>query len=184
VAGESSAWTHCSGAIYGSVPRRSRGVCPGCKRYATSKSTRTGIPPRKRILAGLISRWMYSWACRWTNAAQTCRLAFSASGIGSCRLGEASSSSYKDGPCKYSCTRNSFALQTTDFFGVGRELGQEDLTREGTEISRAPDLVQLGDAAGTQMPDHCEVAPDKSAKLQGKMGGKTSALPWQVRGCL
>jgi hypothetical protein len=33
------------------------------------------------------------------------------------------------------------ALQATAFFRVGRKRGQEDLTREGTDIGNALDLV-------------------------------------------
>jgi hypothetical protein len=56
-----------------------------------------------------------------------------------------------------------FALQPTARWGVGRALGQEDLTGQGAEIGRTPDLVQFGDAPCTEMPDHGAVLPNAGA---------------------
>jgi hypothetical protein len=68
-----------------------------------------------------------------------------------------------------------FAPQAPDLFCVGPKDWQEDLTRKGTNIRRAPDLVQFGNTPSTQVPDHGKVAPNAGAKLKGETGRKTDS---------
>jgi hypothetical protein len=68
-----------------------------------------------------------------------------------------------------------FAPQATDLLRVGPKGRQKDLTRQRTDMGRAPDLVQFGNTPGTQMPDHGEVAPNAGPKLKGEAGTKTDS---------
>src|SRR5215217_1000646 len=64
-----------------------------------------------------------------------------------------------------------FAFEGPGCFRGGRKLGQDDFTRQGTEIRRAPDLVELRQAAGAEMPDHGQVAANA--------GPKRKRIPWR-----
>ena len=75
-----------------------------------------------------------------------------------------------------------FALQATCRRRPGGEIRQEYLTRQGADIGGAPDLVQLGYAAGAQMTDDGEVAPNAGPKLKREAGSHTGSPPWQLWG--
>ena len=70
-----------------------------------------------------------------------------------------------------------FLLQATGLLRMRRELWQEDLACQRTDIRGAPDLMQFRDAAGAQMPDYSEVVPDAGSELKYEARGKTRSPP-------